>query len=90
MKFLLIFPFCPNSRSRRFLYTNFGSNYSRVLVAGPQLNNPGTLLGSCFTTVLVSSARHLIVWLYGGLNSRVFVAIALRQANRSNTQVGKR
>jgi hypothetical protein len=61
------------------------SNYNKALAASPQFNNLGTHLGARFMTALITSLRLLIVWLCGGLNSHVFVAVALRKANRSNT-----
>jgi hypothetical protein len=41
------------------------------MAAGSRLSNLDTLFDTCFTTVLVISVKHLVLSLYGGLNSRV-------------------
>jgi hypothetical protein len=42
------------------------------MAIGSQLSNLDMLFDTCFTTVLVISVSHLVLSLYGGLNSRVF------------------
>jgi hypothetical protein len=60
-----MFLVCPSSRSRRFRYTNFVSNYNKAMATSSQLNILDMPFSVRFTMVLVTSVRHFIVSLTG-------------------------